>query len=91
MAAWRRAIELSLGDEDTTKLRSIAQWRMEPAGRGGPNCIIRRCGASLSRPWPKLDDRPRPDKQPTITFEAKTWQGRVAEGSHTPPPSQNRT
>ena len=25
MAAWRRAIELSLGDEDTAKLRLIAQ------------------------------------------------------------------
>src|ERR1700756_186506 len=33
MAAWRRAIELSLGDEDTTKLRSIAQSRTEPASR----------------------------------------------------------
>jgi transposase len=33
MAAWRRAIELSLGDEDTVKLRSIAQSRTEPASR----------------------------------------------------------
>ena len=33
MAAWRRAIELSLGDEDATKLRSIAQSRTEPASR----------------------------------------------------------
>src|SRR6201982_2484261 len=33
MAAWRRAIELSLGDEDTAKLRSIAQSRTEPASR----------------------------------------------------------
>jgi transposase len=33
MAAWRRAIELSLGDEDTMKLRSIAQSRTEPASR----------------------------------------------------------
>jgi hypothetical protein len=33
MAAWRRAIELSLGDEDTGKLRSIAQSRTEPASR----------------------------------------------------------
>src|SRR3974390_537229 len=31
MAAWRRAIELSLGDEDTAKLGSIAQSRTEPA------------------------------------------------------------
>jgi transposase len=31
MAAWRRAIELSLGDEDTAKLKSIAQSRTEPA------------------------------------------------------------
>jgi hypothetical protein len=31
--AWRRAIELSLGDADTAKLRSIAQSRTEPAGR----------------------------------------------------------
>src|SRR5437016_6251075 len=33
MAAWRRAIELSLGDEDTPKLNSIAQSRTEPASR----------------------------------------------------------
>jgi transposase len=33
MAAWRRAIEVSLGDEDTTKLRSIAQSRTETASR----------------------------------------------------------
>src|SRR6201985_1119370 len=33
MAAWRRAIELSLGDEDTAELNSIAQSRTEPAGR----------------------------------------------------------
>ena len=33
MAAWRRAIELSLGDADTAKLRSIAQLRTEPASR----------------------------------------------------------
>src|ERR1700751_3808211 len=33
MAAWRRAIELSRGDEDTAKLRSIAQSRTETASR----------------------------------------------------------
>src|SRR6202161_2207189 len=33
MAAWRRAIELSLGDADTAKVRSIAQSRTEPASR----------------------------------------------------------
>jgi len=33
MAAWRRAIELSLGDEDWAKLRSIAQSRTEPVSR----------------------------------------------------------
>ena len=33
MAAWRRAIELSLGDADLAKLRSIAQSRTEPASR----------------------------------------------------------
>jgi Winged helix-turn helix len=33
MAAWRRAIELSLRDADTAKLRSIAQSRTEPASR----------------------------------------------------------
>src|SRR4051812_47944971 len=31
MAAWRRVIELSLGDADLEKLRSIAQSRTEPA------------------------------------------------------------
>src|ERR1700730_17118842 len=33
MAAWRRAIELSLGEADTAKLRSVAQSRTEPASR----------------------------------------------------------
>ncbi len=33
MAAWRRAIELSLTDADTVKLKSIAQSRTEPASR----------------------------------------------------------
>src|ERR1700748_1130250 len=33
MAAWRRAIELSLGDADTEKLRSIAQGRREQESR----------------------------------------------------------
>lgn len=33
MAAWRRAIELSLGDADVDKLGSIAQSRSEPACR----------------------------------------------------------
>jgi hypothetical protein len=33
MAAWRLAIELSPGDADTAKLRSIAQSRTEPASR----------------------------------------------------------
>jgi transposase len=33
MAAWRRAIELALGEEDTARLRSIAQSRTEPASR----------------------------------------------------------
>jgi transposase len=33
MAAWRRAIALSLGEEDTAKLRSIAHSRTEPANR----------------------------------------------------------
>jgi transposase len=33
MAAWRRAIELSLGEEDAAKLRLIAQSRTEAASR----------------------------------------------------------
>ena len=33
MAAWRRVIELSLGDADLAKLRSMAQSRTEPARR----------------------------------------------------------
>ena len=33
MAAWRRAMKLSLGEADTAKLRSIAQSRTEPASR----------------------------------------------------------
>jgi hypothetical protein len=33
MAAWRRAIELSLEDADVERLRSIAQSRTDPASR----------------------------------------------------------
>src|SRR5208283_3737618 len=33
MAAWRRAVELSLTDADMAKLKSIAQSRTEPASR----------------------------------------------------------
>jgi hypothetical protein len=33
MAAWRRAIELSLGDANTAKLRLLAQSRTEPESR----------------------------------------------------------
>jgi len=33
MAAWRRAIELSLGDEDAAELRRVAQARTESASR----------------------------------------------------------
>ena len=33
MAAWRLAIELSLGDSDVEKLRLIARSRIEPASR----------------------------------------------------------
>jgi hypothetical protein len=33
MAAWRRAIELSLGEADTAKLKSIAHSRTETASR----------------------------------------------------------
>jgi hypothetical protein len=33
IAAWRRAIELALGDEDTAKLMSVAQSRTELASR----------------------------------------------------------
>src|SRR5580704_4898289 len=35
MAAWRRAIELSLGDSDVEKLRLIARSRTEPVSRVG--------------------------------------------------------
>ena len=40
MAAWRRAIELSLGEADTAKSRSIAQSRTEPASRWEPARIL---------------------------------------------------
>src|SRR3954451_20545009 len=40
MAAWRRAIELSLGDADVERLTSIAQSRSEAAGRVGRGRIL---------------------------------------------------
>jgi hypothetical protein len=64
MAAWRRAIELSLGDADSEKLRSIAQSQTEPVQR----CVER---AVAEGPLAALDDRPRPGRAPTITLEAK--------------------
>ena len=33
MTAWRRAIEVSIGEEDLARLVSIARSRMEPASR----------------------------------------------------------
>jgi Homeodomain-like domain len=86
MAAWRRAIELSLGDADTAKLRSIAQSRTEPASRdpsffavgralGLHHQTVQRCveRAVAEGPMAALDDRPRPGREPTITLEAKAW------------------
>src|SRR5712672_742292 len=65
MAAWRRAIELSLGNADVVMLRSMAQSRTEPASR------VER--AVVEGPMAALDDRPRPGREPTITVEAKAW------------------
>src|SRR5580704_3862605 len=69
MAAWRRAIELSLADEDTAKLRSIARtasrverarilWPAEKTRRflrsaGRSGCTIRRSSAASSARWSK--------------------------------------
>ena len=97
MAAWRRAIELSLTDVDTVKLKSIAQSRTEPASRverarillsyredpsffavgqalGLHHQTVQRCVRAVADgPLAALDDRPRPDREPTITIEAKAW------------------
>src|SRR5829696_7229683 len=40
MAAWRQAIELSLGDADLERLKSIAQSRTEPVSRVGRARIL---------------------------------------------------
>jgi hypothetical protein len=48
MAAWRRAIELSLGDEDTAKLRSIAQlWFTATASMRAAGRQVEPVGAKL--------------------------------------------
>src|ERR1700733_4517485 len=98
MAAWRRAIELSLGDAEVERLRSIAQSRMEAANRverarillayredpsfyavgqalGLHHQTIQRCveRAVAEGPMAALDDRPRPGREPTLTFEGKAW------------------
>ena len=65
MAAWRRAIELSVTDADTAKLRAMAQSRTEPASR------VER--AVAEGPPAALDDRPRGGREPTLTVEAKAW------------------
>src|SRR3979490_2173171 len=98
MAAWRRAIEMSLGDADVENLRSIAQSRTRRASRvqrarillsywkqpsffavgqtlGVHHQTVQRCveRAAVEGPMVKLDDRPRPGREPTITIEAKAW------------------
>ena len=94
MTAWRQAIELSIGDEDLASLVSIARSRTEPASRverarmllayredlsffavgralGAHHQVVQRCVE-------RLDDRPRPGREPTITAEAKAWLVSVA-------------
>src|SRR3954447_23559202 len=89
MAAWRRAIELSLTDKDTAKLTAIAQSRTESASRVERARILLAyredpsffaVGQALGLhhhvaegPLAALDDRPRPGREPTITIEAKGW------------------
>ena len=48
MAAWRRAVELSLGDGDVERLKSIAQSRSEPASRVERARILLAYRADLS-------------------------------------------
>ena len=58
MAAWRRAIELSLGDADVERLRSIAQSRTEPASRVERARILWRIGKTRRfLRWAKRSDR----------------------------------
>ena len=57
MAAWRRAIELSLGDADVERLRSIAQSRTEPASRVERARILWRIGKTRHfLRWAKRSD-----------------------------------
>ena len=57
MAAWRRAIELSLGDADVERLRSIAQSRTEPASRVERARILWRIGKTRRfLRWAKRSD-----------------------------------
>jgi hypothetical protein len=69
MAAWRRAIELSLADAAVERLRSIAQSQTEPTSR------VERARILLAyREDPSFFAvGPRPGKEPKITIEAKAW------------------
>ncbi len=77
MAAWRRAIELSLGSADLEKLRSISQSRTEPASRSSErgfcwdwkNPSFYAVGQALGL-HPQTVQR---CVEPTITVEAKAW------------------
>ena len=71
MTAWRRAIELSLGDEDVARLRSVTVGQ----ALGVHHQTVQRCveRALAYGPIAALDDRQRPGKEPTITTEAKAW------------------
>jgi hypothetical protein len=48
MAAWRRAIELSLGDMDVERLESITRSRTEPASRVERARILLGCWENSS-------------------------------------------
>ena len=75
MAAWRRAIELSLGEADTAKLRSIAQsrtnrragWsgRTSPAYREDPYVLA--VGRALGLHHQTVSPAYRPSQRPPPT------------------------
>jgi hypothetical protein len=88
IAAWRRAIELSLGDEDAAKLRSIAQSRTEPASR------VERARILLAyREDPSffaVGPGAAPSDRPALRRAAPWWKARWLRSTIVPVPVGNR-
>jgi len=82
MAAWRRAIEVSLGDEHMAKLRSPSFFAVSRA-LGLHHQTVQRCveRAVVEGSMAALDDRPRPGREPLTIYQRVLPQRSCVSGS----------